>query len=551
VHRRELGSADSTSAFRRPPVLDRAASFATGDNGFKWLLQPDSISVVGVCAIALAAGASSILRAAQRPLWYDEIYTLVLSRLDTLPSIWSALQDAVDTNPPLYYLVTRVFSQLPLPAEVSYRIPSTLGFLVFFICLFLLARPIAGTTAGLIAALLPLTTPIYDPYAMEARPYALLCASLSLALLFWQRSSRLVFALLFACTISVAMSLHYYAVFSLGAFIAGEVITSLHHRSFRPQVWFGIFVGILPLLGFWPLIQAIRTYYAAGFWSKPQLDLIPQSYDSLLFLRSNLGAGFAFLLLLVLIIGISRTMRSDSRAFRTRIGNRMPSTANSVDPGLAGVLVVLLLSPVLMTVAAILVGAGMSDRYAMAPLVTAVAIGTGILTARMGPRIASFVLAMLLISFGVSTALSGIHWRESTIDTNVAQYQLPPSWLRLSKDRDLPIVVSDGVYYLTAYQYGSAEQRDRLMTIVDPPSALNYVNTDSVDRNLIALREYLAIRVDDFQDFAKGHPSFLLLSPHDSNGDYFDWWQRRLAYDGYTLRVEAILNRQVLYLVQR
>jgi hypothetical protein len=43
----------------------------------------------------------------------------------------------------------------------------------------------------------------------------------------------------------------------------------------------------------------------------------------------------------------------------------------------------------------------------------------------------------------------------------------------------------------------------------------------------------------------------LLLSPHDSNGDYFDWWARRLAYDGYSLRVEHILNRQVLYLVER
>ena len=35
------------------------------------------------------------------------------------------------------------------------------------------------------------------------------------------------------------------------------------------------------------------------------------------------------------------------------------------------------------------------------------------------------------------------------------------------------------------------------------------------------------------------------------NGDYFDWWQRRLAYDGYALRVEAIVNRQTLYVVER
>ena len=83
---------------------------------------------------------------------------------------------------------------------------------------------------------------------------------------------------------------------------------------------------------------------------------------------------------------------------------------------------------------------------------------------------------------------------ENTIETNLGQYQLPNSWLQLSRDEDLPIVVSDGVFYLSAYYYGNSEQRDRLLTVVDPPSALNYVNTDSVDRNLIALRQYFPIR---------------------------------------------------------
>jgi hypothetical protein len=70
------------------------------------------------------------------------------------------------------------------------------------------------------------------------------------------------------------------------------------------------------------------------------------------------------------------------------------------------------------------------------------------------------------------------------------------------------------------------------MAVVDPPSAHNYVNTDSMDRNLL-------------------RSAFLLLSLHDSNGDYLDWSARRLSFDGYTLRIEAIRNRQVTYLVER
>lgn len=492
-----------------------------------------------------------MLRAAQRPLWYDEIYTVVVSRLATLPIIWSALQDAVDTNPPLYYLVTRAFSDLPLPPEVSYRIPSTLGFIVYSACLYLLCRRIAGNTAGLIAALVPLMTPLYEPYAIEARPYALLCASLSLALLFWLRADRPVFALLFACSMSVAMSLHYYTLYSLAAFVGGEVLSSVHRRAVRPTLWFGLVLAALPFVLSWPLLQAIRAYYAAGFWSKPQLDLIPQSYDNLLTLHSDLAIVFVFLLLPVLIVAIVQTRTNEAAVYRTSVGKYVLSAAKCFEPGLAGILAGFLLSPAVMTAASIIVGAGMSDRYAMAPLVTAVAICTGVTTVKIGSRLASFFAALLIMSFAVSTLLDGLRSTETTIGASLAQYQLPPDWLRLSENSGLPIVVSDGVYYLTAYYYGSAEQRDRLMTVVDPPSALNYVNTDSVDRNLIALRQYAPIRADDFQDFANGHASFLLLSPHDSNGDYFDWWQRRLAHDGYALRVESILNRQELYLVER
>ena len=524
-----------SSAFRRQPVLDREASLP-GGGSLDWLLHSELMTTVALCAVLLASGTSSLLRASQRPLWYDEIYTLVLSRLDTPPILWSALQDAVDTNPPLYYLVTRVFSQLQLPVEVSYRIPSTLGFVVFCICLYFLARSIGGTRAGLIAGLVPLATPIYDPYAMVARPYAMLCAALALALLFWLRSNHRVFALLFACALAVAMSLHYYATFALGAFIAGEAVVAIRLRLLRPQVWLGILAGTLTVLSFWPLARAISAYYAAGFWSKPQLALIPQSYDTLIFLHSNLGIGLALILLVFLIV--------------EALG-ALAGTQKRVEPGLATVLALFLLSPALMTLAATIFGAGMSDRYAMAPLLTAVAIAAGVLAVRMGPTVASCVLAVLLIAFGSSTVQATISWGDTTLGSNLAQYRVPLGWLQLSRDQDLPIVVSDGVFYLNAYQYGSPEQRDRLMTIVDPPSALNYVNTDSVDKNLIALRKYLPIRVDDFEVFAEGHPTFLLLSPHDVNGDYFDWWQRRLAADGYTLRVESILNRQVLYIVQR
>src|SRR5690242_18510449 len=107
MHRRQVGPAQSAPALPRPPLLDSVAPFVrTGS--LNRLVHSESPAILALCAGVLGAGVSSILRASQHPLWYDEIYTVVLSRLDPASSMWSALQDAVDTNPPLYYLVTRL-----------------------------------------------------------------------------------------------------------------------------------------------------------------------------------------------------------------------------------------------------------------------------------------------------------------------------------------------------------------------------------------------------------------------------------------------------------
>jgi hypothetical protein len=101
---------------------------------------------------------------------------------------------------------------------------------------------------------------------------------------------------------------------------------------------------------------------------------------------------------------------------------------------------------------------------------------------------------------------------------------------------------------LLTHRYGDAEQRDQLMAVVDPASSLRYVGTDSVDNNLMMLRTYLPVRVQDFDTFAQDYGAFFLLSPGD--GGLFDWWPRRLADEGYALRVEGMRGRQVLYLVE-
>jgi hypothetical protein len=53
--------------------------------------------------VAVAAGA----RAVQRPFWFDEIFTIAVTNSGSPGQIWTALHDAVDGQPPLFYLVQR------------------------------------------------------------------------------------------------------------------------------------------------------------------------------------------------------------------------------------------------------------------------------------------------------------------------------------------------------------------------------------------------------------------------------------------------------------
>ena len=76
------------------------------------------------------------LHALSKPLWYDELFTLYMSRLPSMEAIWSALKDGADLNPPLLYMATRTTHALLGDGPVATRLPALLGFLIMLLCLF-------------------------------------------------------------------------------------------------------------------------------------------------------------------------------------------------------------------------------------------------------------------------------------------------------------------------------------------------------------------------------------------------------------------------------
>lgn len=171
------------------------------------------------------AAVRNFCAAAVRPLWLDEISTLIIVHQHRVSVMWDALKHGADGLPLPYYLL-----QWPVAGalgEVSFRVLSILGFSITVACLFLLIRKRNSSTTALLCAAIPLVTTLYDTYAVETRPYTLVIASLSFALICYQRAPEIRWMMLMGLSLAFAQSLHYYAVLGFMPFVLAEATQTL------------------------------------------------------------------------------------------------------------------------------------------------------------------------------------------------------------------------------------------------------------------------------------------------------------------------------------
>src|SRR5262245_55083833 len=75
--------------------------------------------------IGLAIGA--IVQDIRRPLWTDEILTLIVSNQPTISDLYSAIHDGMDSQAPLYPLIIRALRPFIRSDGLRVRLPSTIG----------------------------------------------------------------------------------------------------------------------------------------------------------------------------------------------------------------------------------------------------------------------------------------------------------------------------------------------------------------------------------------------------------------------------------------
>jgi len=211
---------------------------------------------------------TSILIARHRLFWYDEIFTVIYSIKPTFAGMWRVFAVGADGTSPGNYLVTRLFAHLPLPLEISARLPSALAMAAGLLVTFDGARRLTDGLHALIGVAF-LTCSILPYYGYEARPYALFFLIAAAALWLWMFTPEASnpSPLLIAGIFFVAVWVHYYAVLWLGPYTLWELLNR-DTRRVPSRKLIASYAGVLCGLGL--LARPILAQYRAlahGFWS--------------------------------------------------------------------------------------------------------------------------------------------------------------------------------------------------------------------------------------------------------------------------------------------
>jgi uncharacterized membrane protein len=195
-------------------------------------------------------------------LWYDEMFTLLVSRL-SLERMVQAV--AGDTHPPLYYLLTWSLVHLGLDSEFWLRFPSILFGLASIYLAWKLAGELHLSEPARIGGLLFMAVSSMQlHYSQEARMYTMLQAEMLLAALLILRR-RLGWT---AVALTAALYTHNYAMIYMPA-LAG--LAWMHAEDRRPT---GRWVTPFTVAGmFWlpwagALLDQMGTV-AGGYWIQP------------------------------------------------------------------------------------------------------------------------------------------------------------------------------------------------------------------------------------------------------------------------------------------
>lgn len=213
---------------------------------------------LALALLVLLGAAVRLVGLGSEPLWLDEAFSWRWAHL-SLAELWGPAA-RTETNPPLWFALERLAILALGESEAALRLPAALFGIAAVPLAFLAGRALAGSSAGLGAALLLAADPLLVAYSQEARGYALLVAGTVLVL--WggqelltgtdpagkRRSARLP-AAGYALGATVAVYAHNTgALVPLLANLAWAILWLARARGARPPVLPWLLANLPPFL---------------------------------------------------------------------------------------------------------------------------------------------------------------------------------------------------------------------------------------------------------------------------------------------------------------
>lgn len=491
----------------------------------------------------------SIVSAARRPLWFDELSTLTIASVPGIAAMLHALP--TDGNPPLDFLLVKLSIYLFGPTELAVRLPSIAAMIAASAAIYWFTRRHVQPIFSLLAAVLFAGSEAGRFAATEGRPYALLLAFTGLALVSWQaaaESRRPRWPIVgIAAGFAGAICSHHYGVIYIGVpLLAGEAVRWWKSRRLDTAVFCASATGVLVLpftlrfvlQGPQPLvIAAIKQ--SSNFWARPHLA-------DLWFYLNMLPAFFPLILAAALLL---LAVESSIAAPRRRQGQPSaappPTSADTLPRHeVAAVLALFLLLPIMLVVTKLTSG------YFMARYAAGTAMGMAILTGLYLPRFAytkkfAVPLAALCTLYVVTVPLLSLPLLLAIhADVN------PAAWIGAalrSAPQDEPVVIASALRFFPDRWYASPALRNRMHYLADIPYAVRQPDFYP-EYTLVLERPYNGVLLDEYQPFLRTHSRFLVYG----NGEpRLEWLMGRLASDGFRLTRLKSEGNQTLYQAER
>ncbi len=446
--------------------------------------------LLAVFGLAAAGVASS------KPLWHDEIFTVVLCRLPDMASVWRELQTGMEQMPPLTHVLSRVAYSAGGGTPFAVRLASIIGLGVFVLCVFFVLRPRLPVEYSLAGAAIPFLTQALH-FAYEARPYAVVLGFTGVAVLCWDRAPErrgralAITGLAVAC--AAAVSCHYYAVLIVIPLAAGELARSLRPPRFDAAVWIALASPLVPLAAFLPLIRAARSF-ATSFWARPQLSTFGDAYAYLVGLAAPLFIALAIFWAAYLAFARRRDGAAD---------------AGGLNAGLA-VSAGFIALPAIAVVSAFATGA-FAPRYAIWA-VAGLALGIPYLAYRTTSASRTFGRVMATYLLCAAVLVQFVAWKKwHAAGGEPASIAMIEPLTHIG----LPVVYADPVGYVQFAWYAPRILNERVYYISEPKAALRVLGSDSAERALLQLSKLTSLHTSSLAPFLAEHERFLVYEAGD------------------------------------